>query len=167
MPKTRKELEALPGVGKYTAGAILTFAFNKKEPLIETNIRTVFIHFFFQEKDGVSDTELLPCIKRMLPQRDFREWWNALMDYGAMLKETKRDAGARSAHYVKQSPFRGSRRELRGRILKALLTEPKMTKRALKKKLCLGKSDHDLERILVSLRKETLITERRGIIALA
>lgn len=167
MPGSRIVLESLPGVGAYTAGAILTFAFEKKELLIETNIRTVFIHFFFDGKRTISDAELLPYIERTLPRRGFREWWNALMDYGAMLKRMKKNAGSRSAHYVKQTAFRGSRRELRGQILKTLLREPKMDKRALAKQLRVKENGHDLDRVLSALQKEALITERGNTIALA
>lgn len=167
IPRTRKELESLPGVGSYTAGAVLAFAFNRREPLIETNIRTVFIHFFFGGREKVSDAELLPYIEKTLPKDEPREWLSALMDYGAMLKETRRDAGTRSVHYVKQSKFKGSRRELRGRILKILLRESRMTKRALIKKLALKDTAHDVDHILTTLEDEALITKRGNTIALA
>ncbi len=47
LPRDAEHLMALPGIGPYTAGAIRAFAFNEPEIFIETNIRRVFIHFFF------------------------------------------------------------------------------------------------------------------------
>ena len=47
-----------------------------------------------------------------------REWYNALMDYGAMLKATVGNPNINSASYTKQSTFKGSRRELRGKIVR-------------------------------------------------
>lgn len=43
LPKTETELCALPGIGPYTAAAVLAFAHNQPTVFIETNIRTVFI----------------------------------------------------------------------------------------------------------------------------
>jgi A/G-specific adenine glycosylase len=48
LPSSPEMLKALPGIGTYTASALAAFAFNRPTVFIETNIRTVFIHFFFQ-----------------------------------------------------------------------------------------------------------------------
>jgi A/G-specific adenine glycosylase len=129
-PKTIPEIDALPGVGPYTAGAIAAFAFNTPSAFIETNIRTVYLHFFFKNKREVRDDEILRMVQKTLPTPSLispskegekvriRDWYNALMDYGGMLKKTKGNMNTRSAHYAKQSKFRGSRRELRGEILR-------------------------------------------------
>lgn len=47
LPRDAERLDALPGIGAYTARAIAAFAFNAAEVFIETNIRSAFIHFFF------------------------------------------------------------------------------------------------------------------------
>ena len=47
LPHTRAALESLPGIGRGTSGSLMAFAFNEPEIFIETNIRRVFIHFFF------------------------------------------------------------------------------------------------------------------------
>ena len=73
-PKTLVELKTLPGIGNYTAGAIMNFAYNKPVPLIETNIRTVYLHHFFLQQEVVSDKELLPVIERTLDEENPREW---------------------------------------------------------------------------------------------
>ncbi len=48
LPSDTKELLRLPGIGVYTAGAVQAFAFNMRAIFIETNIRRVFIHTFFE-----------------------------------------------------------------------------------------------------------------------
>lgn len=150
IPDTKSELIKLPGIGENTAGAILAFAYNKPEVFIETNIRRVFIHEFFQSKENVSDQEILPLIRQTLPRkkqqrsrlagdeitsegwlrnpegvsRDAKEWYYALMDYGAFLAKVETNANRRSKHYTKQSKFEGSFRQVRGKILKLLLEKP-------------------------------------------
>lgn len=120
-PKNKKDLEALPGVGPATAGDLLAFAYNIAVPLIETNIRSVYIHCFFNDQKDIDDKDILPLINKTLDKQNPREWYYGLMDYGAMLKATRVNPSRRSKHYAKQSPFKGSNRELRSKILKYLL----------------------------------------------
>jgi A/G-specific adenine glycosylase len=124
LPRKRETLESLPGIGPYTAGAIRAFAFNEPEVFIETNIRRVFIHSFFPARAKVSDRDILPLIERTLDPQDPRAWYFALMDYGAMLGTAERvNPNRRSAHYVRQSKFGGSDREIRGKILRLVLAQ--------------------------------------------
>jgi len=121
VPRAHEQLVRLPGVGPYTASAVCVFAFNQPRLFIETNIRTVYIHSFFAGAGPVSDRDILPLLEQTLPVRDPRTWYNALMDYGAMLKQRLENPSRRSSHYVRQSPFKGSDREIRGRVLRMLL----------------------------------------------
>ncbi len=122
LPHSRDLLESLPGMGPYTAGAIRTFAFDEPEIFIETNIRRAFIHFFFPKRKKVNDKEILPLIKKTLDCGNPRDWYFALMDYGTMLGANGREnPNSRSAHYVRQSKFKGSDREIRGKILRLAL----------------------------------------------
>ena len=118
VPRDTETLESLPGIGPYTAGAIRAFAFDEPGIFLETNIRAVYLHFFFGGSVKVSDKELLLRVAETLPRRSIRTWYNALMDYGAMLKRTKKSFCDQSIHYTKQTRFRGSRRELRGEIIR-------------------------------------------------
>lgn len=124
-PAEREALTTLPGIGPNTAGAVLTYAFNQPAVFIETNVRTVFIHHFFQNKTGVADKDLLPFIEAALPANNCREWYWALMDYGVHLKQTVGNMSRASAGYAKQSTFQGSRRQVRGRILRLLTGGPR------------------------------------------
>ena len=121
-PDTVEEIETLPGVGHYTARAVAAFAFNKPEVFVETNIRTVFFYHLGPRRK-LSDKQLLPLVERALAQSRMepREFYAALMDYGAHLKRQGIKLNAKSAHYKKQSAFEGSTRQVRGAILRELL----------------------------------------------
>jgi A/G-specific adenine glycosylase len=121
LPHNPATLETFPGIGHATARSILAFAFNSAEPFIETNIRRVYIHHFFPRRKNVEDTALLPIVAATLDKKNPREWYWALMDYGSHLRKTLPNPNRRSARYRPQSEFKGSRRELRGKILKILL----------------------------------------------
>ena len=119
-PTTLSELMRLPGVGKNTAGALCAYAYNQPVAFIETNVRTVYFYHYFSQTLQVSDAELLEVVARTVDQEHPREWYWALMDYGAFLKKQGAGQLSKSAHYKKQAPLKGSVREVRGVILRAL-----------------------------------------------
>ncbi|MDD2581666.1 MAG: A/G-specific adenine glycosylase [Desulfuromonadaceae bacterium] len=130
-PATAQELQLLPGIGHYTALAVAAFAFDVAEPLIETNVRTVYIHFFFHGHDKVSDRDIMPLVATTLDHDNPREWYYALMDYGTMLKQRHPNPGQRSSHHTRQSSFEGSNRQLRSRILRQIIARPGITVKQL------------------------------------
>jgi A/G-specific adenine glycosylase len=73
-------LATFPGIGRATASSIAAFAFNLPLVFIETNIRRVFIHFFFSGTDTVSDADLLPIVEKSLYKENPRVWYWALME---------------------------------------------------------------------------------------
>jgi len=121
IPASLEELRRLPGVGPVTAAAVCVFAFGQAHAFVETNIRAAFIHFFFQESVAVSDAELLPLVEMTLDREDPRRWYYALMDYGVWVKRVYTNPSRKSTHHTAQTPFAGSRRELRAQALRALL----------------------------------------------
>jgi A/G-specific adenine glycosylase len=116
-------LSTFPGIGRATASSIAAFAFNMPVVFIETNIRRVFIHFFFGDTDTVSDAEILPLVEQALYRNNPQVWYWALMDLGSALKKTVPNPNRRSVHYTRQSPFEGSDRKIRGALLKLLLKD--------------------------------------------
>lgn len=130
-PDTPEALQALPGIGPYTARAVCAFSFNTDVVCIETNIRTAVLHHFFCDKEQVSDAEILAILEKAFPKGRSREWYAALMDYGAHLKRTGKSLNAKSKTYTKQKPFKGSLREIRGNILRTLANAPQ-TKNSLR-----------------------------------
>lgn len=120
VPGERSLLEALPGIGQYTAGAIRVFAYNEPDDFLETNIRTALIHEFFPHARKVSDARLLKLLPEIRGSTSPRFFYSALMDYGAVLKARGVRAHRKSKHYTKQKSFKGSDREVRGAILRSL-----------------------------------------------
>ena len=119
-PSSYDDVLSLPGVGPGTAGAIMNYAFNVPTVFIETNVRTVYFHHFFGGGDKVGDAELRPLIEAALDCEHPREFYWALMDYGTWLKKQGAGRISQSSHYKKQSPLKGSVREVRGQIIRQL-----------------------------------------------
>lgn len=156
-PREQKALMALPGIGINTAGAILAYAFNKPVVFIETNIRTVFIHHFFADTPQVDDKEIALLVRGTLDEHHAREWYWALMDYGSYLKQTVGNKSRTSKGYVKQSKFTGSNRQLRGALIRTLLTRPHTVE-----ELQAAFIDERLSSTLAQLVAEGLVQEDAG-----
>ncbi|HEY5442107.1 MAG TPA: hypothetical protein VIJ68_01060 [Candidatus Saccharimonadales bacterium] len=155
-PESANELIKLPGIGAGTAGAILAYVFDRPAVFVETNIRTVFIHHFFHNQTGISDKAILELLQQTLPKEGRnREWYWALMDYGAYLKQSVGNLNHRSRSYAKQSKFEGSKRQLRGRVIRAL-AQHAYTKADLSSLL----ADERLPDVLADLLAERLIIKR-------
>jgi A/G-specific adenine glycosylase len=166
VPKTPEELIVLPGIGAYTAGAIACFTWNYPVLFIETNIRSVLIHFFFQGKTEIRDAELLPILEKTMDRKNPKLWYWALMDYGVELKKIAKNPNQQSAHYIKQSGFEGSFRQKRGAIIKILSLKGPQNALSLlaevKNKLP-DAEDSDVYKALEILKKEMMVAEERGI----
>ena len=165
LPNSVETLQRFPGIGPATAGAICAFAFNQPTVFIETNIRRVFIHFFFPNKSGVKDEEILPLVEGTLDTLNPRTWYHALMDYGAMLKNEEHNPNRRSAHYNRQTPFQGSNREIRGLILKTLLERPVLTEVELIRSV--GKSPERVMTIITQLIEEGFLVRRGDLLRIS
>ncbi len=166
LPPDQAELATLPGIGWNTAGAVCAFACGMPAVFIETNIRRVFLQWFFADRSGISDRQLLPVVEAALDRRDPRRWYWALMDYGTMLKEALPNPNRRSAHYARQSPFAGSRRQVRGAILRLLadgdgrgLDE---IAASVGEALPAETHKHPIEAILADLEKEGFLVAEEG-----
>ncbi len=155
LPRTVEALTGLPGIGRNTACSIAAFAFNQPVVFIETNIRSVFIHFFFNDREEVHDREILPLVETALDAENPRAWYSALMDYGVMLKKTHPNPSRKSAHHQKQSKFEGSNRQMRGMIIKLLTDSPAITEAEIIRRL--PASAQNIKNNLQQLHKEGLV----------
>ncbi|KKR71889.1 MAG: Helix-hairpin-helix motif protein [Candidatus Roizmanbacteria bacterium GW2011_GWB1_40_7] len=147
-------LQLLPGVGHNTACAVVTYSFNMPTVFIETNIRAVYLYHFFKDKENVSDSDILNRVKNTLDMQNPRDWYYALTDYGAMLKKTKKFQNIQSKHYTKQSKFEGSRRQLRGRILKLLIESGPSSLNDIRSHL---REDPRIEQIVEDMKNEGIL----------
>ena len=118
------ELVKLPGIGPATAAGVVAFAYDEPSVYIETNVRSVFLHELFPDREEVSDKQLVPYVADTCPSWGARAWYYALLDYGAHLKSQIANPARRSKHYARQSKFEGSRREKRSFLLKQVLAAP-------------------------------------------
>ncbi|HVP19430.1 MAG TPA: A/G-specific adenine glycosylase [Spirochaetia bacterium] len=160
IPRTVDELSALPGIGRATASAIIVFSCNIPLVFIETNIRRAYIHAFFPECRNVADSDLLPLVAKTLDRENPREWYYALMDYGASLRNVGGNPNRRSAAYARQSPFEGSLRQLRGQVLEVMLALRGAD--ATQVEQALPKPDKRLNTALGQLVDEGFLRERKG-----
>lgn len=153
IPTTFLELCTLPGIGTYTASAICAFAYNEfTHPVLETNIRTILIEAYHQGEQEIHDGLLYDDLARLVTNKAVQKvgariWYYALMDYGAYLKEQKISHNKKSAHYTKQTTYKGSLRELRAKILFAITHMEQLPE------------DNRREKVLESLLKEGYIVK--------
>jgi A/G-specific adenine glycosylase len=156
-PEAEAGLVALPGVGKNTAGAILAYAYNQPAIFIETNVRAVYIHHFFQNQDIVDDKEIREILEQTIDRDNPRHFYWSLMDYGNYLKKHG-VLPTRSRHYKKQSPLRGSVREVRGQII-AMLATADMSESSLREVV---NADERFATALNGLQKDGLVMQTNG-----
>ena len=149
---TKEVLESCKGIGPNTAAAVVVYSYNQPLVFVETNIRTVFIHHFFEGTEQVHDKDILELVQLTLDVEAPRQWYWALMDYGAFLKASEGNAARRSKHYTKQTAFTGSRRQLRGDIVRKLTTGSVKIS-ILKREL----DDNRFDSVLHDLEKEGFI----------
>lgn len=87
-PRSLAEIEALPGVGRYTAGAVYSFAYNKPAPIVEANTARLMARLFAirESLDSTKAKSLLwAAAQKMLPERNCREHNYAIMELGALV----------------------------------------------------------------------------------
>ena len=133
-PETPDELQELQGVGPYTANAVASFAFDDGEAVVDTNVKRV-LYRAFDIPDDEGDFE--EAAAELMPPGESRVWNNAIMELGGVAcTKTPACDGAEcpwrawcdayatgdfSAPDVPtQSPFEGSRRQFRGRVVGVL-----------------------------------------------
>ncbi len=161
LPRSPAGLMDLPGVGPYTARAVLVFAHNDDLAAVDANVRRVLTHELGLRPD-LGDGELQTVAEAALPRGRSREWHNALMDYGALVL-TARATGI--SPRTRQSAFEGSRRQKRALLLRALLSRSPLTPAELADELALPAEDvDDLIRLL---QRDGLVSVDSGKVSVA
>lgn len=131
VPSAQEDLVRLPGVGPNTAGAVAAYAYNQPVLFVETNVRTVYFHHFFVGKADVTDAMILEKLAQTIDTAQPRAFYWSLMDYGSHLKKFGVRVNHQSKHYKKQSPLKGSLREMRGQILRHMATHDSLSEAVL------------------------------------
>jgi len=87
-PRTLEELTALPGIGRSTAGAILSIAFDLPAPILDGNVRRVLCRLFAWQEDprsSAAEKELWRWAAALTPADRPHDYAQAIMDLGATL----------------------------------------------------------------------------------
>jgi A/G-specific adenine glycosylase len=90
LPRSRDGLLALKGIGAYTAGAVLSFAFGQDAAILDTNVRRVLRRVWAGEDTPVRDRALWDLAERLLPRGRTYDFNQALMDLGATVCTARR-----------------------------------------------------------------------------
>ena len=178
-------LQTLPGVGRYTACAVSSFAFGTREPVVDVNVRRVLARTLLGE-DRANDATAWSLAARILPRRDAAAWTQALMDLGAgfcratprcgtcpvrracTFASNENEAASHGSPNIARlvrprgprARFAGSRRFYRGRIVRALAGAPSLSLLALGEQVKDGFATSDLpwlRELLSELKREGLI----------
>lgn len=184
-PQTLEALIALPGVGDYTARAVLSFAFEQSVPMMDTNHRRFYQRVLFGI-DPKKDKELLIAAEELLPRNDAYNWNQALMDFGSSICTTRapRCLDCPIAKQCKAFPdrekletvfakkkkkktvrFRDTDRYYRGRIIDQLREDGKTSIAAFAKRFDDIPRDR-LDRIITQLIQDGLINKQNRSIVL-
>jgi len=87
-PRRLEDLQALPGVGRYTAGAVVSFAYGEPAPILDTNVRRVLSRIFVRRRastPAATERRLWALAEAVVPAGDAWTMNQALMDFGATI----------------------------------------------------------------------------------
>jgi A/G-specific adenine glycosylase len=88
LPSDEETLMSFKGIGQYTAGAVLSFAFGQRKAILDTNVARVLFRIFVADGDPKSHgmkRHLWAVSRTVLPMRHVFDFNQALMDFGATL----------------------------------------------------------------------------------
>jgi len=179
LPADRKQLLELPGVGPYTANAILSFVHNQDVPAIDVNLRRVIGRLAFSDAEApLADVEAVAA--EAIPPGRSGDWNQALMDFAALvctlrkpacllcqmrdvcrtanggaapIERPTRLAAERRVRYV------GSTRYQRGKVVDLLRNEPRLSAEEIADRLAADPAagQFELELLLAGLVRDGLI----------
>ena len=180
MPNTYDELITLPGIGDYTASAIMAFAYKKKSVVLDTNIRRVISRIWHgQERPGLTISAVeKEFAGRLVPTSDSAasKWSAAVMEFGAVICTARkpqcescvvkvqcawRQAGFPASDVVRKAQkFEGTDRQVRGRIMQVLKESKSAVEKSAFDKVAADKVQRD--RALTSLINDGLVDVTRS-----
>ena len=149
IPNDPATLITLPWLGIYSSHSIPIFAYNIDDVTIDINIKRVYIHYF-ELDPAIKPRELRAIARQCLPIGRSRDRHNALMDYGSSVANAK----VTGISAPKQKPFIGSKREVRGTIIKHLSKKISLTPHDVQ----ILFPHHDCQQIIDDLIQEWLLS---------
>lgn len=164
LPTTFAELRRLPGIGPYTARALLAFAHNQDVAAVDTNVRRVLTRELDLPPD-LPAAALQRIAETAVPHGRSRDWHNALMDYGALVCTARAGGPQPVPKKSSQTPFVGSRRWLRSRLLRAVLVDGPLSLMALAATIDLPV--RDAAEIVALLERDGLLTIEGDVVRVA
>lgn len=91
LPDQAEQLRKLPGFGPYTTGAVLSIAFDKRFPIVDANVRRVFMRMLAIQKliNPKVDQEIYQYLDQILPFKQVGDFNQGLMELGALICRPK------------------------------------------------------------------------------
>lgn len=182
IPNDEAELRKLPGIGEYTAAAIVSFAFQGKSLVLDINIRRLFSRLYKGEEAPTAAPTKAERVEyaQYIPEKKAHLWAAATMELGALICTAKKPLCGRcpvadkcqwrsldypSSERVKRSQsWHGTDRQCRGTIVQALRDNPKLSRREIN---LLWDVPSQVEKAILTLLDDGLIEEqRKGIFSL-
>lgn len=171
-PSTVDGLRRLPGIGAYTSRAVACFAFDAQVAVVETNVRRALA--YFASTSGLNTCDFDALADSLLPTGNAWTWNQAMIDFGAVKLArpdsarrnpgpTRRPRRARQLAGLGASPFVGSDRFWRGRIVATLCAYPEPVSVArLLRELPRGGEECRIRALINGLNEEGLIDVPQG-----
>ena len=182
IPNDETELRKLPGIGEYTAAAIVAFAFQGKSLVLDINIRRLFSRLYKGEEAPTAAPTKAERVEyaQYVPDKKAHLWAAATMELGALICTAKKPLCGRcpvadkcqwrsldypSSERVKRSQsWHGTDRQCRGAIVQALRDNPTLSRREIN---LLWDVPSQVEKAILTLLDDGLIEEqRKGIFSL-
>ncbi len=176
IPNDETQLRKLPGIGEYTAAAIVAFAFNGRSLVLDINIRRLFSRLYRGEESPTTAPTKAERLEyaQYLPEKKAHIWAAATMELGALICTAKNPLCGRcpvadqcawrsldypaSERVKRTQSWHGTDRQCRGTVVQALRENETLTKRELH---LLWDVPSQLEKAILTLLDDGLIEERR------
>ena len=176
MPREESELRKLPGIGEYTAAAIVAFAFEGRSLVLDINIRRLFSRLYKGEEAPTAAPTKAERIEyaQYVPEKKAHLWAAATMELGALICTAKNPLCGRcpvaencewrsldypaSERVKRTQTWHGTDRQCRGTIVQALRDNKSLTKREI---MLLWDVPSQVEKAIITLLDDGLIEERR------
>lgn len=176
IPDTEAELRKLPGIGEYTAAAMVAFAFNGSSLVLDINIRRLFSRLFKgEEAPSAAPTKAeRDEYAQYVPKKNPHLWAAATMELGALICTAKNPVCGRcpvadqcqwrsldypaSTRIKRTQTWHGTDRQCRGTVVQALRDNSVLTKKEI---LLLWDVPSQVEKAILTLLDDGLIEERK------